>query len=420
MGKGISTALIIVAIVAIGIAAVSLQTFNPGIKIKGLENIKEENYQCYSTPKPREFSTDEYYTGPLIDSHVHFPTAFEVPTSISSSLGFRQFATLGKDITVDEIICSMDKGNIKSLIVFHLTQSFSVGQTIDAVNKVEKRHPGRVHHFIMPSPFLSPIFQPNELDNILKSNPGLFKGYGELGFYLEPLQKYSPDDDILLQTYDVAEKHNLVVMIHPDGHQKYNLKRAFENNPNVIFFIHGGESEHYVSELIEYPNIYYSLDANLFDNFYKAKDKEEFVSEFRRNFYNILNRDVNKWKNIIEAHPDKFTWGMDRALAWHFDEEVVSLLEEFARAFIGKLSPGVQEKIAYKNAERMLERRNEKTSNIIKKQTPIEEPQGLRGLCSDKEDCNSFCKDNFGRCKEYCRNYPENSICQKSFPFELK
>ena len=414
MGKGISTVLIIVAIVAIGVAAVSFQTFNPSIKIKGLENTKEENYKCDTTQKPREFSTDEYYTGPLIDSHMHFPTVFEVPTFIFNSLGFQQFATLGKDITVDELICSMDKGNIKSLIGFHLTQSFNTGQIIDTANKIDKRHPGRVHHFIMPSPFLSPIFPPNDLDSILKSNPGLFKGYGELGFYLEPLLKYSPDDEILLQTYDVAEKHNLIVMIHPDGHQKYDLKRAFENNPNVIFFIHGGESEHYIQELMEYPNVFYSLDANLFDNFYAAKDKEEFLPELRRNFYTRLNGNVNKWKTIIEDHPDRFTWGMDRALIWHYDEEVVGLLEEFSRAFIGKLSPEVQEKFAYQNAERMLEKRKEKSNVSIQKKT-TEEPRGLVGFCADEKDCEIFCHDNVGRCTEACKKDPENPICKKPF-----
>jgi hypothetical protein len=269
----------------------------------------------------------------------------------------------------------------------------------------------------MPSPFLSPIFQPNDLDNILKSNPGLFKGYGELGFYLEPLRKYSPDDDILLQTYDVAEEHNLIVMIHPDGHQKYDVKRAFENNPNVIFFIHGVEIKDNVRDFIEYPNVFYSLDANMFDNFYGAKDKEEFLSKFRENFYDILDREVNGWKDIMEEHPDKFTWGTDRALNWHFDEEVVGIVEEFSRAFIGRLDTKVQEKFAYQNAERMLEKRKEKSGVSIQKKT-TEDQRGLVGLCSDEKDCGIFCHNNVGQCKEACRQDPENPICKKPFGSE--
>jgi len=57
---------------------------------------------------------------------------------------------------------------------------------------------------------------------------------------------------------------------------------------------------------------------------------------------------------LIEGHPDKFLWGTDRAFAWHFDDDVGALLDESARAFIVQLDPAVQEKFAYKNAERLL------------------------------------------------------------------
>lgn len=44
---------------------------------------------------------------------------------------------------------------------------------------------------------------------------------------------------------------------------------------------------------------------------------------------------------------------------------------------------------------------------------------GLGALCSGDE-CNIFCKDNLGRCKEYCQRNPANALCQKSFGFESK
>ena len=69
----------------------------------------------------------------------------------------------------------------------------------------------------------------------------------------------------------------------------------------------------------------------------------------------MLNEAVKKWKAKIERHPDRFMWGTDRAYKWHYDEEVSVLLEEFGRAFIGRLDPDVQEKFAYKNAESLLE-----------------------------------------------------------------
>lgn len=43
----------------------------------------------------------------------------------------------------------------------------------------------------------------------------------------------------------------------------------------------------------------------------------------------------------------------------------------------------------------------------------------LGSLCSGKEQCNNFCKNNFGRCKTYCKKYPANALCKKPFPFEI-
>ena len=37
----------------------------------------------------------------------------------------------------------------------------------------------------------------------------------------------------------------------------------------------------------------------------------------------------------------------------------------------------------------------------------------LGNLCSGEAECNTFCHDNKGRCKDYCANNPENEICQQ-------
>ena len=81
-----------------------------------------------------------------------------------------------------------------------------------------------------------------------------------------------------------------------------------------------------------------------------------FILAFIRNNFDLLLKEkLGDWKNIIEAHPDQFTWGSDRWYTWHYDPEVGGLVEEFGRTFIGQLDPSVQEKFAYKNAERLLE-----------------------------------------------------------------
>ena len=71
-------------------------------------------------------------------------------------------------------------------------------------------------------------------------------------------------------------------------------------------------------------------------------------------FNEVLHAALSEWKLRIEAHPSRFMWGTDRWYDWHFDAEVGGLLEEFGRAFIGRLSPAVQENFAHKNAEALL------------------------------------------------------------------
>ncbi len=66
---------------------------------------------------------------------------------------------------------------------------------------------------------------------------------------------------------------------------------------------------------------------------------------------------MGDWKEVIEAHPDRFMWGTDRGgiAIWTYDLAVGLRLVDYARAFIGQLDPGVQELFGYRNAERLIE-----------------------------------------------------------------
>ncbi len=58
---------------------------------------------------------------------------------------------------------------------------------------------------------------------------------------------------------------------------------------------------------------------------------------------------------------------------------------------------------------------NKSTDERSVDETPLETPnsQWLGNLCSDEAECNSFCHDNKGLCKDYCAGNPENELCQK-------
>ena len=178
-----------------------------------------------------------------------------------------------------------------------------------------------------------------------------------MAFYIQPFEGTSPDDVMFLQIYDVADRHDIVVMIHPDEDEQDNIEIALAQNRDVTFLLHGGDMvEDWITDVLDkHPNAYYSLDANMFTVLYNVDTTEEFLAEFKAGFDNLLAENLDKWKDEIQARPDRFVWGSDRGNTWHFDPEVGAMLVEFSRAFIGNLDPEVQERFAYKNAERLIQ-----------------------------------------------------------------
>ena len=319
--------------------------------------------ECDRTPAQKQFSNIPYYAGPLLDNHLHMPFTFEAPKSIYQEADW-DAPILEKEVLAGDIICGFDKEKISSAFGFYVVPNLLKGQALKLIKQIEQQHTGRITPFLMPTHVSGLDLKPEEAEEILNSNKGLFKGYGEIAFYKGSFKGISPDDPVLLEFYKIADNHNLIVMIHPDYGQQSAIEQILKVNPNVKFLFHEHEMEPWVIYILDkYQNAYYSVDTSLFGipneliaNLY-GPEKEEFVSELTGNFNKILDTNLGKWKPRIEKYPDKFLWGTDRAFAWHFDSEVGVLLEEMSRSFIGQLNPEVQEKFAYKNAERLLQER---------------------------------------------------------------
>ena len=107
-----------------------------------------------------------------------------------------------------------------------------------------------------------------------------------------------------------------------------------------------------------FPNVYYTVDA-LYGDQYLLHPREDAASFLTKtnDYAPLLEIDVADWKEVIEAHPDRFMWGTDRRgiVIWAWDLEVGLRLTDYARAFIGQLDPDVQDLFAYRNAERLIE-----------------------------------------------------------------
>lgn len=321
---------------------------------------------CDLTPRPRQLSSTSYYTGFLLDAHVHMPIGFQIPAAIAQQVDWES-PTWDKEISQAEFICRLDQEQNKAAIGFHIVPNIVPSMFVNTVQDLENKYPGRVAHFITPAHLTSIDLTHEQIEDILKTNPGLFKGLGEYALYRADYKDKSPEDPVFLNMYDLAAKYALIVMMHGNQGQQASIERVVQNYPQVTFLFHGADYMYpYVGNLVcQYPNAYFTIDADLWDlpdegqsvNLYAAKSKEEFIEDYKRDFERVQRSALSRWKAAIEKCSDKFVWGTDRAKDWHFDSEVGALLEEGARSFIGQLDPAVQEKFAYKNAERLLKER---------------------------------------------------------------
>jgi len=312
---------------------------------------------CSRTFSPK-FSSGPHYTGPLFDAHFHMPNLIDVSKIEGHGAGHGMDSVtdpvLGKDVELDKILCNFDKEKVRGAIGFSIGAEQLLDETIEVAESVKKDSSGRISLFLMPF-----LFSSEKLESIETSNKNLFEGYGEIAFYTDGSK---PNEQKFLEIYTIAGNNGLIIMFHPDGRQENEIEEVLQKYPEVKFLLHGPELENSIINLInKYPNVYYSIDALLIrlprsgPYLYTANNKEEFKLKFTQNFDKMLNEAEKSWKVKIEQYPDRFMWGTDRAYKWHYDEEISVLLEEFARAFIGKLDTDVQEKFAYQNAEELVD-----------------------------------------------------------------
>jgi len=228
-----------------------------------------------------------------------------------------------------------------------------------------KQYPEQFTPFIMSpgndnEPDGFPTVDAGTLQKMLEVYPVLFEGYGEIGLYEREngAKALPPDSKRLQEIYPLIKKHKLSAYFHPGEGQLNNFKNVLKQHPDIIFIVHGDEIEQDILDLMDkYPNIYYTNDPSYSQHFplFVSKSKEKFLAAVNRDFDSLIAKDVKRWKNMIEKHPDRFMWGTDRGDAvWNYDQDVGLFLVKYARAFIGKLDPNVQEKFAYKNAERLI------------------------------------------------------------------
>ncbi len=329
-------------------------------------------FEPVDCPKPTRAFPDGAYTGPLYDMHVHIaPIPDGPPDAPVDDPG--EGLALGVNTLIKDYVCMMDvEGTAKALAFFPVWEP--INPMLDVVKRTMEKYPDRFIPFIMPpaddgSPTGFPTVDANELKKMLVVYPGLFKGYGEIGLYARDggAPELKPDSPRLTEIYPVVRNNKLLVYFHLGQGQKDEFEKVLAVNPDITFIFHGdqliedaggGDNLQLVDEILtKHKNVYYGVDELYGDVWLlrRGVSKETFIAHLA-NPELLLAKDLRTWEWFINKHPDQVLWDTDRGgdARWSLDTDVAIALNDYSRLFIGLLDPDMQEKFAYKNAERLV------------------------------------------------------------------
>lgn len=300
---------------------------------------------------------DSYYTGPLIDTHLHIPSPLDANDGNP---------VLRKDMTMADIACTLHYEGTQSAFSFFPVYAgdSSYEKFYKAADNAKAKYPDLFVRFINPPGKQSgvPTVTVNRLKQFLSDRPNVFQGYGEIGLYATSErddQRYRPSAYIFKRIYPVIRKRNLLVYYHPGENQLDSFRDVLSDHPDINFIVHGEQIENDVADLMpDYPNLYFTVNDLYGDQYLLHRDEtaESFIAKID-DYETLLAIDLATWQDRIEAHPDQFLWGTDRGgiAAWTLQADVGYAISDYGRAFIGRLDPAVQENFAYKNAQRLID-----------------------------------------------------------------
>lgn len=333
--------------------------------------------ECPEAPPAPDFGP--MYMGPLYDTHIHIPHPPDGPEALDFLPTSRP--SLGTNLTIADYACTFTREGTGKVFAFFPVYSGEEETHLPIVKGTMERYPNLFIPFIMPPdrddrPDGFPTVDASVFGDMLAVYPGLFRGYGEIGLYARGdhggptgAPALPPDSLRLREIYPIVRKNDLLVYFHLGEGQQAAFERTLAANPNITFIFHGdqlivyengGQNLTALDEILSrHPNARYGIDELYGDVWllHPNKSKQEFFTHFD-DYEILLEQDVATWKAFIERHPNQVLWGTDRGVAntWTMDPDVGMILTRYARAFIARLNPAVQENFAYKNAERLLSR----------------------------------------------------------------
>ncbi|MBI4067216.1 hypothetical protein HY407_02440 [Candidatus Gottesmanbacteria bacterium] len=356
--KGFSLPIIIVTLAALGLIA-----------FLGFKNFSQKNSPTLA-PANNSSAKQEPKTD-LFMTKLTYEGAYNGPLYDTSS-------KIGDSAPMDLHFENMDRNGVNFLIGYFFAEEVA---STDYVKGAIAKHPGRI------IPFYSSGLGGKEAERFVgeeltkrfeMSLPWAKRHLGESTIQgigeIEIFQWNMPHNDPrILQLFDFASKNNLKVMTHPVPGKMQQVGDILEKYPDTIFLIHmfqddfARERANIIELMKIHNNLYFTIDVDhlLYDRVagtgllykYEGKDvgagKNGFIKDFDSKYQGMLKADLSLYKPLIEAHPDRVTWGTEMNIRYTYEVDVYDRMIKFIRLFIGSLDPSVQENIGYKNALRV-------------------------------------------------------------------
>lgn len=184
---------------------------------------------------------------------------------------------------------------------------------------------------------------------------GTVKGFGELhtdnmdiGGYASFKRRIPTDNPAMRKIYEVANKYNAFVQIHGHANHQFaigvkTLAGLYPNTTTIISHCLPGANTALLTEIFDaQPNIVCELSA---------QGPVHGVHRGRGRVFNPEGIDPN-WKDFIIKYQDRIMVGTDPCC--QLDSKYTQMIKEIRSMLLANLPESVMEKLAYKNAVRIM------------------------------------------------------------------
>ena len=308
------------------------------------------------------------YTGPLFDTHLHLAHLYT--------------GELSRLRSAADLLSYLDRNKVEGAIGFYYFTKAKSDPFVPAAEAIIRGTRSRVIPLLQPegdgwTQLASGQYNEAVLRQYLQPQ-GLLQGVGEIALYWPGSLSVTLDSPLMQTVFQVVNELKGIVMIHPSsttggGRPTYlaEVEPSIRKYPDAIFLFHGSpEVFNLVAQLMsKYPNVYYTYDANIFSSGpgglgslvsptnAAAETAEHFLTEVNRiGSDRLVERGLQTVAPRLLQYPDRIMWGTDLCYPWHFEEPVTDVVISLSRQFIGRLPADIQEKYAYKNAQRVFGR----------------------------------------------------------------